>query len=80
MFLQPVIPYRLSKLTRLLQDSLGGTCRSCMIINIAPEEKHYLNTHNTLLFARKSKKIINREHTYESYGKYSTNLIMTTKD
>ncbi|GFR66411.1 kinesin-like protein [Elysia marginata] len=56
---QPRIPYRNSKLTRLLQDSIGGGCHSVMITNIAPEEKFYYDTYCTLNFATKSKKIVN---------------------
>jgi len=43
----------------MLQDSLGGSAYSCMIVNVAPEEKHYLDTISTLKLARKSKKIVN---------------------
>ncbi|KAL9980620.1 hypothetical protein ACROYT_G009228 [Oculina patagonica] len=53
------IPYRNSKLTRLLQDSLGGTAHACMIANIAPERRFYADTTNTLNFASKSRAIIN---------------------
>ncbi|ESO97247.1 hypothetical protein LOTGIDRAFT_114997 [Lottia gigantea] len=56
---QPRIPYRNSKLTRLLQDSIGGSCHSLMITNIAPEEHYYYDTYCTLNFASKSKKIVN---------------------
>lgn len=56
---QPRIPYRNSKLTRLLQDSIGGGCHSVMITNIAPEERFYYDTYCTLNFATKSKKIVN---------------------
>ena len=43
----------------ILQDSLGGNAYSCMIVNVAPEERHYLDTISTLNLARKSKKIVN---------------------
>jgi len=43
----------------LLQDSLGGSADSCMIVNISPEEQHYLDTVSTLKLARSSKKIVN---------------------
>lgn len=56
---KPLIPYRQSKLTRLLQDSLGGSASSVMIINIAPEEQHCLDTNSALMLARKAKKIVN---------------------
>lgn len=54
------IPYRDSKLTRLLQDSLGGRARSVIIANISPCKDHYLETYHTLNFARKSKQIMNK--------------------
>eukprot|EP00057_Strongylocentrotus_purpuratus_P035137 XP_797841.3 PREDICTED: kinesin-like protein KIF22 [Strongylocentrotus purpuratus] len=62
----PRIPYRDSKLTRLLQDSLGGSSHACIITNIAPEEKNYMDTYTTLHFAAKSKQIINRPFTRET--------------
>lgn len=62
----PRIPYRDSKLTRLLQDSLGGSAHACMITNIAPEEKHYMDTYTTLHFAAKSKQVVNRPFTREA--------------
>ncbi|KAL8594498.1 hypothetical protein ACOMHN_024943 [Nucella lapillus] len=59
----PRIPYRNSKLTRLLQDSIGGSCHSVMITNVAPEESFYYDTYCTLNFATKSRKIINNNVT-----------------
>ncbi|XP_076452812.1 kinesin-like protein KIF22 [Babylonia areolata] len=55
----PRIPYRNSKLTRLLQDSIGGSCHSVMITNLAPEESFYYDTYCTLNFATKSRKVVN---------------------
>lgn len=54
------VPYRDSKLTRLLQDSLGGSAHSVMITNIAPEYKYYFDTFSALNFAAKSKLIVNK--------------------
>ncbi|XP_021463236.2 kinesin-like protein KIF18A isoform X1 [Oncorhynchus mykiss] len=51
------IPYRDSKLTRLLKDSLGGNCRTVMIANISPSSKSYDDTHNTLKYANRAKEI-----------------------
>jgi hypothetical protein len=53
------IPYRESKLTRLLQDSLGGSSVGIMIANVAPGLTHFLNTYNTLNFATKSRQVVN---------------------
>ncbi|OCF54182.1 microtubule motor protein [Kwoniella mangroviensis CBS 10435] len=54
------IPYRESKLTRLLQDALGGTSQGLLICCLAPGEKFARDTINTLQFARKSKAVENR--------------------
>ncbi|CAL8243732.1 unnamed protein product [Lota lota] len=51
------IPYRDSKLTRLLKDSLGGNCRTVMIANVSPSSKMYDDTHNTLKYADRAKQI-----------------------
>uniref|UniRef100_A0A3P8ZTN3 Kinesin-like protein n=1 Tax=Esox lucius TaxID=8010 RepID=A0A3P8ZTN3_ESOLU len=51
------IPYRDSKLTRLLKDSLGGNCRTVMIANISPSSKSFDDTHNTLKYANRAKEI-----------------------
>ncbi|EER04234.1 kinesin heavy chain, putative, partial [Perkinsus marinus ATCC 50983] len=54
------IPYRESLLTRLLQDSLGGSCKTCMIATINPERSEYRQTMNTLQFAQRMSKVVNR--------------------
>lgn len=51
------IPYRDSKLTRLLKDSLGGNCQTVMIANISPSSFSYEDTYNTLRYANRAKKI-----------------------
>ncbi|XP_054913781.1 kinesin-like protein KIF22 [Poeciliopsis prolifica] len=60
------VPYRDSKLTRLLQDSLGGSAHSVMITNIAPEYRYYFDTFSALNFAAKSKLIVNKPFTRET--------------
>ncbi|XP_032011623.1 kinesin-like protein KIF22 isoform X1 [Hylobates moloch] len=62
----PRVPYRDSKLTRLLQDSLGGSAHSILIANIAPERRFYLDTVSALNFAARSKEVINRPFTNET--------------
>ncbi|XP_074522413.1 kinesin-like protein KIF18A [Halichoeres trimaculatus] len=51
------IPYRDSKLTRLLKDSLGGNCRTVMIANVSPSSLSYDDTCNTLKYANRAKEI-----------------------
>jgi kinesin family protein 18/19 len=51
------VPYRDSKLTRLLKDSLGGNCRTVMIANISAAESSFEETLNTLKYANRAKNI-----------------------
>ena len=51
------IPYRDSKLTRLLKDSLGGNARTVMIANISPSINTFDDTYNTLKYANRAKNI-----------------------
>ncbi|KAG0639910.1 P-loop containing nucleoside triphosphate hydrolase protein [Tuber brumale] len=51
------IPYRDSKLTRLLKFSLGGNCKTVMIVCVSPSSQHYEETHNTLKYADRAKNI-----------------------
>merc|ERR1719215_1086633 len=51
------VPYRDSKMTRLLKDSLGGNCRTVMIANASPGHLNYEDTHNTLKYANRAKSI-----------------------
>ncbi|KAL1719148.1 kinesin with motor region at N-terminus [Schizophyllum commune] len=54
------IPYRDSKLTRVLQDALGGSSMGLLICNIAPGAKFRKDTLNTLNFAAKARDIENK--------------------
>ncbi|XP_062451356.1 kinesin-like protein KIF18B [Rhea pennata] len=51
------IPYRDSKLTRLLKDSIGGNCRTIMIAAVSPSVLAYEDTYNTLKYANRAKEI-----------------------
>ncbi|CAG9461187.1 unnamed protein product [Pedinophyceae sp. YPF-701] len=51
------IPYRNSKLTKLLKDSLGGTCKTVMIANVSPSSSSIGETFNTLHWANRAKRI-----------------------
>jgi kinesin family member 11 len=54
------VPYRESKLTRLLQDSLGGTTKTCIIATISPASGSIEETLSTLDYAHRAKNIKNR--------------------
>lgn len=51
------VPYRDSKLTRLLKFSLGGNCKTVMIVCVSPSSTHYDETLNTLKYANRAKEI-----------------------
>ena len=53
------VPYRNSKLTRLLQDSLGGNSKTLMFANIGPANYNYDETLSTLRYANRAKNIKN---------------------
>ncbi|RUS77150.1 hypothetical protein EGW08_015085, partial [Elysia chlorotica] len=54
------VPYRDSKLTRLLQDSLGGNSRTLMIACISPTDQDFMETLNTLKYANRARNIKNK--------------------
>merc|ERR1719337_432906 len=56
----PHIPYRESKLTRLLQDSLGGRTKTSIIATISPATINMEETLSTLDYASRARSILNR--------------------
>uniref|UniRef100_A0A667HDB1 Kinesin-like protein n=1 Tax=Lynx canadensis TaxID=61383 RepID=A0A667HDB1_LYNCA len=54
------IPYRDSKLTRLLQDSLGGNTKTLMVACLSPADNNYDETLSTLRYANRAKNIRNK--------------------
>uniref|UniRef100_A0A182NL95 Kinesin-like protein n=1 Tax=Anopheles dirus TaxID=7168 RepID=A0A182NL95_9DIPT len=59
------IPYRDSKLTRLLQDSLGGNTKTLMVACISPADYNYDETLSTLRYASRAKNIANKPRVNE---------------
>ncbi|KAM6462919.1 kinesin-like protein KIF3C isoform 3-T3 [Liasis olivaceus] len=59
------IPYRDSKLTRLLQDSLGGNAKTIMVATLGPASHSYDETLSTLRFANRAKNIKNKPRVNE---------------
>ncbi len=56
---QPHVPYRESKLTRLLQESLGGKTKTCIIATVSPGSSNIEETLSTLDYACRAKNIKN---------------------
>ncbi|XP_056281762.1 kinesin family member 3Cb isoform X2 [Pseudoliparis swirei] len=54
------VPYRDSKLTRLLQDSLGGNAKTVMIATVGPSHRHFDESLATLRYANRAKNIKNK--------------------
>jgi len=75
------IPYRDSKLTRLLKDSLGGNCRTVMIANVSPASISYEDTVNTLKYANRAKDIKTKvEENVVSVNRHITEYSKVIKD
>ena len=79
---KPYIPYRDSKLTRLLKDSLGGNARTVMIANVSPSINTFDDTYNTLKYANRAKNIktivtrnvLNAQYHISNYANIINNL------
>ena len=65
----PHIPYRESKLTRLLQDSLGGRTKTSIIATISPAGINLEETLSTLDFALRAKNITNKPEVNQKLSK-----------
>ena len=59
--IKPRVPYRDSKLTRLLKDSLGGHCMTVIIANVSPASDQFDETLNALKYANRAKNIKTKE-------------------
>ena len=56
---RPHIPYRDSKLTRLLEDSLGGNCVTTLVATVSPSACAFPESLSTLKFATRAKTVVN---------------------
>jgi len=59
------VPYRDSKLTRLLQDSLGGNAKTCLVVTASPSAYNQEETLSTLRFGERARRLRNRPRVNE---------------
>eukprot|EP00929_Paragymnodinium_shiwhaense_P053923 TRINITY_DN27032_c0_g1_i1.p1 TRINITY_DN27032_c0_g1~~TRINITY_DN27032_c0_g1_i1.p1 ORF type:complete len:968 (+),score=203.56 TRINITY_DN27032_c0_g1_i1:125-3028(+) len=57
---RPHVPYRDSKLTRVLEEALGGNCRTTLLVAASAHSMHFDETLSSLRFATRAKKVQNR--------------------
>jgi hypothetical protein len=68
------IPYRDSKLTRLLEDSLGGNCVTTLVATVSPSACSFAESLSTLKFATRAKTVVNAPRVNEDVGDQRTLL------
>lgn len=66
------VPYRNSKLTRILKDGLSGNSRTVMIATVSPADNQYHHTVNTLKYADRAKEI--KTHIQKNVGTVDTHV------
>lgn len=78
------VPYRDSKLTRLLKFLLGGNCKTVMIVCVSPLLQHYDETLNTLKYANRAKeiktKVIRNQHNLDRHVGLYLKMITQQKE
>ncbi|KAF0928900.1 hypothetical protein E2562_010750 [Oryza meyeriana var. granulata] len=66
------VPYRNSKLTRILKDGLSGNSRTVMVATVSPADDQYHHTTNTLKYADRAKEI--KTHVHKNIGHLDTHV------
>ncbi|CAI2382742.1 unnamed protein product [Moneuplotes crassus] len=74
------VPYRESKLTRILTESLGGNAKTCLIITCSPSPYNELETISTLRFGTAARNIKNKPKVNREYTVAELKLIVSKKD
>ena len=67
-FISRYIPYRDSKLTRLLQNSLGGNAKTVLLCMLSPADSNVDESRSTLQFGVRAKKVVNRATVNEAHS------------
>jgi len=75
---RPHVPYRDSKLTRVLQEALGGNCRTTLLVAVSPLSMHSDETLSSLRFATRAKAV--RNHAKVNYMYSADQLYVLVAD
>ncbi|OUS46943.1 P-loop containing nucleoside triphosphate hydrolase protein [Ostreococcus tauri] len=70
------IPYRDSKLTRILQPALGGNSKTAIVCAMTPALSHCEESHSTLKFAQRAKRVVNKATVNEVAANAETNAML----
>ncbi len=70
------IPYRDSKLTRILQPALGGNSKTAIVCAMTPAHSHCEESHSTLKFAQRAKRVVNKATVNEVAANKATNAML----
>ena len=70
------IPYRDSKLTRILQPALGGNSKTAIVCAMTPAQSHCEESHSTLKFAQRAKRVVNKATVNEVAANAETNAML----
>jgi len=73
------IPYRDSKLTRILQESLGGRCKTCLIATVSPSVTAIEESMSTLNYAQAANGIVNKPITSSFMSGQATSMAVDKK-
>ena len=74
------VPYRESKLTRILTESLGGNAKTCLIITCSPSPYNELETLSTLRFGTAARNIKNKPKINKEYTVAEMKLMLSKRD
>uniref|UniRef100_A0A368UHF5 Kinesin-like protein n=1 Tax=Glycine max TaxID=3847 RepID=A0A368UHF5_SOYBN len=73
------VPFRDSKLTRLLRDSFGGTARTSLVITIGPSPRHRGETASTIMFGQRKERSKYQKDYMESIKKLEEQFVMNQR-
>jgi len=74
------VPYRDSKLTRLLSQSLGGNSKTCLVVTLSPHRYSDAETHSSLRFGATARNIKNKPQINKEYTVPELKKLLDTEE